>query len=139
MTSQFQGRPSRFDLIDDLIDSSAGGYQRKLHSHRTYSNYSSLPAALNKNEPSSSSKPSDRVRLPFARSDSSSIMSNNDDRRKELDLLLKHLYDGKLISTINGDHHSEAITTSSKQEKVNSNHLEVRIIEYPMAMTKTSR
>ena len=139
MSSQFQGRLPRFDLIDDLIDSSASSYQRKLLSHRSYSNYSSLPAALNKNEQSSSGKLPDRLRLPFSRSDSSSIMSNNNERRKELDLLLKHLYDGKLISTINGDHHSESITTSTKQEKETSNNLEVKIIEYPKVMTKNSR
>lgn len=136
MSNRFQGRTPRFDLIDDLIDSTAIIHQRKPpSSNRTYSNYSSLPISLNKTDQSSSStKLPDRLHLPFARSDSSSIMSNNDERRKELDLLLKHLYDGKLISTINGSHSDAITTTANKQEKENSTNLEVRTIEYPEVM-----
>jgi hypothetical protein len=42
-------------------------------------------------------------------------MISNDERRKELDLVLKHLYDGKLLTTMNDDRASSEISESSIQ------------------------
>lgn len=147
MSSQFQGRPTRFDLIEDLVDAPSSTYSRKILSQRTYSNYSSLPAALNKHEypPSPSRKITaelrDRLQLTLPRSNSSSIMMNNDERRRELDLLIKQLYDGKIISSITDDQHqseTRPLTSNKHEKEISNNHLEVRTIEYPEEESKKS-
>ena len=40
-------------------------------------------------------------------------MISNDERRKELDLVLKHLYDGKLLTTMHDDRPPSDISESS--------------------------
>ena len=123
MSSQFQGRATRFDLIEDLVDSPSSAFPRKILSHRMHSNYSSLPNSLNKHEYPPSTNLRDRFHLTYSRSNSSSVMMNNDERRKELDLLIKHLYDGKLISTITDDHqHSSSINQSETKPLTRINH-----------------
>lgn len=123
MSNRFENRnSSRHDLIDDIVEapattngvgsnssSSFNNDPSRSLPNRTYSSYSSIPTLFNnkgKNEKSSngiSAELRDRLQLTLPRSNSSSTMMTNDERRRELDLLLKHLHDGKLLTQMNDD------------------------------------
>jgi hypothetical protein len=93
--------------------------------NRNFSSYSNIPTLFN-NKPkleqtdnsmrTSTSALTDEIRdrlnLTIPRSSSSSTM-RNDERRKELDLVLKHLYDGKLLTTLNDDRASSDMSEQS--------------------------
>ena len=108
MSTKFEGRSSYHEIIDDIVDTPTSAFNPiKILPNRTYSTYTSLPTALNKIDQQSIKIPHelrDRLQLTIPRSNSSVIMMNNDERRKEIDLILKHLYDGKLITSLNDDH-----------------------------------
>ena len=145
MPTRIEGRPSRQDLIEDIVEApnstaafvsnSASSFLMdgtKSLGNRTYSSYSNIPTLFNtkgKMEKSSALPPTgsrtlttasttadlrDRLHLTLPRSSSSSTMMSHDERRKELDLVLKHLYDGKLLTTMHDDRagsdHSEPLT-----------------------------
>jgi hypothetical protein len=115
MSTKFEGRSSYHDLIDDLVESPSSSSKSR--------NFSSLPSLIdrNNNPPiKMTNERRDRFHLTLPRSNSSLIMMSNDERRKEIDLIIKHLYDGKLITTSNDDHppsdrSEQAIHMSSKE------------------------
>jgi hypothetical protein len=135
MPTKIEGRSSsRHDLIDDIVEApSSTSYASNSTSsfmmdasktlpNRSYSSYSNIPALFNnktkleQNENSSTTLTNelrDRLHLTLPRSHSSSTMMSNDERRKELDLVLKHLYDGKLLTSMNDDRPSSDISDSS--------------------------
>ena len=139
MPTKIEGRSSRQDLIDDIIEvplSSSGFASNsaspfmmecsKTLSNRNYSSYSNIPDLFNnktKHERTDNSATRttatltnelrDRFHLTLPRSNSSSTMISNDERRKELDLVLKHLYDGKLLSSMYDDRPSSDVSESS--------------------------
>lgn len=136
MSTKFEGRSLHHDLIDDIVESPSS-YPMKTIQNRTFSPYSSLPSSIHKTTSSPltmTNELRDRLQLTLPRSNSSLIMMNNDDRRKEIDQIIKHLYDGKLISTINDDHppppppsdNFESLTTI-KTEKEN---IDVSILNF---------
>lgn len=112
MSNKFEGRLLHHDLIDDIVESpSLSSYPLKSISNRSYTAYSSLPTSLHKTISTPLTMTNefrDRLQSTLPRSNSSLIMMNNDDRRKELDLILKQLYDGKLITAMNDDHSPSA-------------------------------
>ncbi|CAF1217632.1 unnamed protein product [Adineta steineri] len=127
MPTKIEGRPTRHDLIDDIVEASSSSSLTipnsissfmmdgvKTLPNRNYSSYSNIPTLFNnksKLEQNDNSEKSstladelrDRLNLTLPRSNSSSTMRNNDERRKELDMVLKHLYDGKLLTQLNDD------------------------------------
>ena len=123
MPTKLEGRSSRHDLIDDIVEapatSSFGSNSvssfmmdgSKTLPNKNYSSYSNIPSLFSnksKHEPSDNSTAvaaelRDRLHLTLPRSNSSSTMISNDERRKELDLVLKRLYDGKLLTSMNDD------------------------------------
>jgi hypothetical protein len=137
MPTKIEGRSSRHDLIDDIVEApSSSSYASNSTSafimdasktlpNRSYSSYSNIPALFNnksKFEQSESSTTTnttltnelrDRLHLTLPRSNSSSTMISNDERRKELDLVLKHLYDGKLLTSMNDDRPASDLSDSS--------------------------
>jgi hypothetical protein len=136
MSTKFEGRLSRHDFIDDIVEPSSSSYQIKTIQNRNYSTFSSLPSLLHKTDNSPiiiTNELRDRLPLTLPRSNSSLIMMSNDDRRKEIDLIIKHLYDGKLITTLNDDHQplddsepsihmlsKELLTTTTDKENKNN-------------------
>ncbi len=134
MSTKFEGRSSHYDLIEDIVESPASSSQpMKTILNRNYSAYSSLPSALNQTDhPSTklSNEVRDRLQLTLPRSNSSLIMMSNDERRKEIDLIIKQLYDGKLINTTQDEQptpdgtESLATTATIKTEKGNKNNVE---------------
>ena len=142
MPTKLEGRPSRHDLIDDIVEapssstfasnsvSSFMADGSKTMPNRTYSSYTNIPTLFssNNNKPKLEKTASvtaatttttfsndlrDRFQLNLPRSNSSSTMMSNDERRKELDLVLKHLYDGKLLTSINDDRPSSDLSEPS--------------------------
>lgn len=126
MPTKTEGRSSRHDLIDDIVDapslpssttfttnsiSSLLMDNSKTLPNKTHSSYSNIPTLFNTkskleqtdNTTILTNELRDRLHLTLPRSNSSSTMMSNDERRKELDLVLKHLYDGKLLTSINDD------------------------------------
>jgi hypothetical protein len=140
MSTIFERRSSYNDLIDDIVESPSSSYPIKTVQNR---NHSSVPSSLHKtdNPPiTRTNEHRDRIHLPLPRSNSSLIMMNNDERRKEIDLIIKNLYDGKLITTTNDDYpplddsepsihmlNKEPLTTTTmKTDK--ENNIDVRIL-----------
>ncbi|CAF3710271.1 unnamed protein product [Rotaria sordida] len=133
MPTKIEGRSLRQDLIDDIVEapssssfmsSSASSIlvdNSKSLPNRNYSSYSNIPSLFNnktKNEQTDrttilTNELRDRLHLTLPRSSSSSTMISNDERRRELDLVLKHLYDGKLLTSMNDDRPSSDISESS--------------------------
>ncbi|CAF0828367.1 unnamed protein product [Rotaria sordida] len=133
MPTKIEGRSLRQDLIDDIVEapssssfmsSSASSIlvdNSKSLPNRNYSSYSNIPSLFNnktKNEQTDrttilTNELRDRLHLTLPRSNSSSTMISNDERRRELDLVLKHLYDGKLLTSMNDDRPSSDISESS--------------------------
>ena len=133
MPTRIEGRSSRYDLIDDIVEtpSSSAFASNSVSSFmmdssktlpaKTYSSYSNIPTLFNNKSRQDSTESSttltnelrDRLHLTLPRSNSSSTMISNDERRKELDLVLKHLYDGKLLTTMNDDRPLSEISESS--------------------------
>ncbi len=137
MPTKIEGRSTRHDLIDDIVEAptsssllsnSISSFRMdgsKPLANRNFSSYSNIPTLFN-NKPkleqtdnpmrTSTSALTDEIRdrlnLTIPRSNSSSTM-RNDERRKELDLVLKHLYDGKLLTTLNDDRASSDISEQS--------------------------
>lgn len=165
MPTKLEGRSSRHDLIDDIVEAPATGSfgsnsissfmmdGSKTLPNKNYSSYSNIPTLFsskskhesNENSAAVASELRDRLHLTLPRSNSSSTMMSNDERRKELDLVLKRLYDGKLLTSMNDDRpspdQSEAsipilsrapVTTTSssrhefdEESKINTGNLEV--------------
>jgi hypothetical protein len=138
MPTKIEGRSSRHDLIDDILEAptSSSFVSNSISSfmmdgsktlpNRSYSSYSSIPTLFNnkskheQTENSSSTATAmltnelrDRLHLTLPRSNSSSTMISNDERRKELDLVLKHLYDGKLLTSMHDDRPMSETSDSS--------------------------
>jgi len=140
MPTIFEGRSSYNDLIDDIVESPSSSYPIKTIQNR---NYSSVPSSLHKTDNPPiirTNEHRDRLHLPLPRSNSSLIMMSNDERRKEIDLIIKHLYDGKLITPINDDYpplddtepsihmlSKEPLTTTTMKTN-KENHVDVRIL-----------
>ena len=125
MPTKIEGRSSRHDLIDDIVDAtpssaflsnSVSSFMMdgsKTLPNRNYSSYSNIPSLYNNKSKSEQTENStstalttelrDRLHLTLPRSSSSSTMISTDERRKELDLVLKHLYDGKLLTSMHDD------------------------------------
>lgn len=151
MSTKIQGRSSRHDLIDDIVESSNKKSLvlidgTKILPNRNYSSYSNLPSLFNKSkfEQTDNSVVSitndyrDRLHLTLPRSNSSLILMNNDERRKEIDLIIKNLYDGKLLTTNNDDRSLSDISEPrvhmfnkglilSKNHEEHKHHIDVRI------------
>ena len=137
MPTKIEGRSSRHDLIDDIVEAPASSPfvsnsvssfsmdTSKALANRNYSSYTNIPTLFNtksKLDKASTltsgtntltSELRDRLHLSLPRSTSSSTMMSNDERRKELDLVLKHLYDGKLLTAMNDDRPSSEISEPS--------------------------
>ena len=141
MPTKLEGRPSRHDLIDDIVEapSSSSFVSNSVSSfmidgsktmpNRNYSSYSNIPTLFSSNNKPKLEKTSsvttatatatlsnelrDRLQMNLPRSSSSSTMMSNDERRKELDLVLKHLYDGKLLTSMNDDRPSSDLSEPS--------------------------
>ncbi|CAF0998589.1 unnamed protein product [Rotaria sp. Silwood1] len=133
MPTKIEGRSSRQDLIDDIVEApSSSSFMSTSNSSmmidgsktlpsRNYSSYSNIPSLFNnktKNEQINHTTTlthelRDRLHLTLPRSNSSSTMISNDERRRELDLVLKHLYDGKLLTSMNDDRPSSDVSDSS--------------------------
>src|SRR5690349_3428083 len=118
MPTKIEGRSSRHDLIDDIVEApSTSSFATnsissfimdgsKTLPNKTFSSYTNIPTLFNnksryeQTDHSSSTTTAltnelrDRLHLTLPRSNSSTTMMSNDERRKELDLVLKHLYDG---------------------------------------------
>jgi len=107
MSTRIERRSLRDDLIDDIVEPSA--------SHNPISSffidsvtiphnrsYSSLPLSFNKTKFEQTNDHRDRSHLISSRGNSSHTMSN-DERRKEIDLIIKHVYDGKLLTANTND------------------------------------
>jgi hypothetical protein len=116
MSSKIEGRSSRHDLIDDIVETPSSTFISSLviDSSKTLLNghYASIPSLFNNKskleqaDHSSIILPNelrDRLNLTLPRSISSSVMMTNDERRKELDFIIKHLYGGKLLTSVNDD------------------------------------
>lgn len=138
MPTKLEGRSTRHDLIDDIVEapSSSSLISNSIASfrvdgskplaNRNFSSYSNIPTLFtnkSKHEQTDNSMRTtstttltdelrDRLNLTLPRSSSSSVM-RTDERRKELDLVLKHLYDGKLLTTLNDDRASSDISEQS--------------------------
>jgi hypothetical protein len=136
MPTKTEGRSSHHDLIDDIVEapSSSSTFTSnsiasftmdgsKTLQNKPYSSYSNIPSLFNNkskyeqtdNSTLTTNELRDRLHLTLPRSSSLSTMISNDERRKELDLVLKHLYDGKLLTTMNDDRASSEISESSIQ------------------------
>ncbi|CAF4064379.1 unnamed protein product [Rotaria sp. Silwood2] len=133
MPTKIEGRSSHQDLIDDIVEApSSSSFMStsassimidgsKTLPSRSYSSYSNIPSLFNnktKHEQTDqtttlTNELRDRLHLTLPRSSSSSTMISNDERRRELDLVLKHLYDGKLLTSINDDRPSSDVSESS--------------------------
>ena len=136
MPTKIEGRAPRHDVIDDIVEapSAASFHSNSVSSFmmdgvkavpaRSFSSYSNIPTLFNNKSKSeqteSSARPTvltdelrDRLNLTLPRSNSSSTMRNNDERRKELDIVLKHLYDGKLLTSLNDDRASSDVSDHS--------------------------
>jgi hypothetical protein len=113
--AKLEGRLFHYEQIDDIIDSS------KMFAPRTYSSYSSIPSLLqpktkflDQSDPDGLNKDfRDRYHSALPRSVSSSLMINPDERRKELDQILKQLYEGKRLKSIQDDRPSSGSSDSS--------------------------
>jgi len=137
MSTKYEGRSSHNDLIDDIVESSSPTYPKKTTSNRIYSSYSSLPSSLNKIEHASLKRPNeDRDRLnstlprsnsSLPRSNSSLMMMSNDQRRKEIDMIIKNLYDGKLMTTSNDEHPEPIINKNENEKKPHVENLDVSL------------
>lgn len=143
MPTKIEGRlssSSRHDVIEDIVEapSSAvakftsqsitsfqmdgGGGSRTLP-NRIYSSYTNLPTLFSTksnveqqqidSSTTVTNELRDRLHLTLPRSNSSSTMMSNDERRKELDLILKQLYDGKLLTSMHDDRPSSEMSESS--------------------------
>jgi hypothetical protein len=77
------------------------------HSHRIYSSYSNLITSCDQASESMNRAIHFRRHLTLPRSTSSSILIDANERRKELDLLLKQISNGKLLNTVD-DHRSSS-------------------------------
>lgn len=134
MPTRTDARLSSHDLIDDIVEappssaimsrsvSSAMMDASKTVTNRNYSSYSNIPSLFNgKSKLEQTDNASsmltnelrDRLHLTLPRSNSSIVMMSNDERRKELDLVLKHLYDGKLLTSMQDDRPSSEISELS--------------------------
>ena len=143
MPAKVEGKPSCQDLIDDIVEPSPSAFHavssssfidgsRTAPPNRTYASYSNLPSLFNSGSTKSKFDPlehlagglihdvRDRFQLALPRSNSSSLMLNGDERRKELDLLLKHLYGGKMLPSINDERPSSDISDASTRRAANS-------------------
>lgn len=126
MPAKNEGRATRQDLIDDVVEapSTASFHSNSVSSFvmeatkagpaRSYSSYSNIPTLFNGKSRGESADAltrssvltdelRDRLNLTLPRSNSSSAVRNNDERRKDLDIVLKHLHDGKLLTSLNDD------------------------------------
>ena len=124
--TKLEGRLFHYEQVDDIIESS------KMFAPRTYASYSNIPALLqpktkllDQSDPDGLNKDfRDRFHSVLPRSASSSLMINPDERRKELDQILKHLYEGKRLKSIHDDRPSSGSSDSSvrarKRSAVNS-------------------
>jgi len=136
MPTKIEGRSSHHDLIDDIVEAPSSSIfgsnsiasftmdGSKTLPNKSYSSYSNIPSLFNNKSKVEQTENStttttltnelrDRLHLTLPRSNSSSAMISNDERRKELDLVLKHLYDGKLLTSMNDDRPSSDISESS--------------------------
>ncbi|CAF4440822.1 unnamed protein product [Rotaria sp. Silwood2] len=123
MSSKLERPSSLHDLIDDIIEPSSSSSlsnpissllrnSSKTLQNRNYSSYSSIPSLYDRSKFEQTNNSlltltnelRDRAHITLPRSNSSIITMNNDDRRKEIDLIIKHLNDGKLLTPINDDH-----------------------------------
>lgn len=107
MSNRNERRSLRDDIIEDIVDPSPRASATtpissfvidsvKISQNQ---NYSSLPLLFN--------KPNDHRdrshHLLSSCRNSSSLTMSNDERRKEIDLIIKHLYDGKLLTATTDD------------------------------------
>lgn len=130
MLSKTEGRLTTSDLIDDIIDPPASSFNLsalrskeglKSLKSRSFSSYSNIPSLFNKSKNDNTDNSiisltnefHDRPPLSLNRSNSSYITMSNDDRRKEIDMIIKHLYDGKLLPTTNDDRATSDISETS--------------------------
>ncbi|CAF2979138.1 unnamed protein product [Rotaria sp. Silwood2] len=123
MSSKLERPSSLHDLIDDIIEPSSSSSlsnpissrlrnSSKTLQNRNYSSYSSIPSLYDRSKFEQTNNSlltltnelRDRAHITLPRSNSSIITMSNDDRRKEIDLIIKHLNDGKLLTPINDDH-----------------------------------
>ena len=155
MSTKIEGQPSHHDLIDDIIESPA--YNpislflidgSKVIQNRNYSN---LPSVFNRSKFEQTDNSStitlsnelrERLHLALPRSNQPIIMMSNDERRKEIDLILKHLHDGKLLTTMNDDRPFSEVsespiqmlskfkgsTTLFERDEESKNNMDVRIL-----------
>ena len=155
MLTKTEGRSSRHDLIDDIVETSSPVPSRKSSAlidgtkilpNRNYSSYSNIPSLYNKSKfeqiDNFTNEVRDRRHLTLPRSNSSLLLMSNDDRRKEIDLIIKHLYDGKLLIPNNDDrpasevsepsihmlHKASMATTIHKNHEETKNHIDVRLL-----------
>lgn len=114
MSNQFERRLPHDDLIDDLIEqqtipqSNKSSYfldSAKITQNRTHA---SLPTVLNrpKFDPSEHSfipvkAERSQITASTSRIQPSSILISNDERRKEIDRIIQHLYNGKILTSNN--------------------------------------
>ena len=129
MSTKVERRSSLHDLIEDIVEPSSASNpisfrlidSSKAIQNRNYPSYQSLPSLINKTNFEQTDDSTvlsinelrDHLHLTLPRSNSSSIMMSNDDRRKEIDLIIKHLYDGKLSARINDENPVSDISESS--------------------------
>ena len=145
MPAKVEGKPSCQDLIDDIVEPSPSAFHAVLSSsfidgsraapaNRTYASYSNLPSLFNSGSTKSKFDPLEHLaggllndardrfqQLALPRSNSSSLMLNGDERRKELDLLLKHLYGGKMLPSINDERPTSDISDASTRRVTATN------------------
>ncbi|UJR22529.1 hypothetical protein I4U23_025578 [Adineta vaga] len=117
MTNKVERRLLRDDLVDDIVD------QQQPVSHSNKSSYFIDSTKKTQNRPYSSfpyafNKPKcdqdDRLQLSSTSSSRihpSSMLMSNDERRKEIDRIIQHLYNGKLLTTTTSDEFSSSETS----------------------------
>ncbi|CAF1448141.1 unnamed protein product [Rotaria sp. Silwood1] len=121
MSSKLERPSSLHDLLDDIVETSSSSNpisfrlrnSSKTLQNRNYLSYSSVPSLYDKSKfeqtdtsllTTLTNEYRDRTHITLPRSSSSIITMSNDDRRKEIDLIIKSLYDGKILTPITDDH-----------------------------------
>ena len=100
---------------------------RLFHYDRTFSSYSNIPSLfqpkakyLDQSEPDGLNED---FRARF-RSGSSSLLSHTDERRRELDQILQHLYEGKRLPSVRADRPPSESSDSSLQPSKTASQLD---------------
>ena len=117
MSSKIDRRLLRDDFIDDIVEQPSLSNPpvpsffidgAKITQNR---NYPSFPLVFNKPKLEQTDNPSmtlkndhrERSQVPLSHANSSALLMSNDERRREIDRIIKHLYDGKLLTATHDD------------------------------------